>query len=227
MKPSWLIPAFLAGAIAGALVLRSILPHPPEPAAIAPMSTSLSPLPSPAPSTIVAAESPAVRVAAVVADARPPSQRADGASSSAAAIPVVTTAGGAAIDLSPALRDALAQHSFKTESPAELHEALEKESKDDSWSYPIEAEIRSSLAAISANDAVTVHSVECRSTLCEVRLSAPAYNMNLVQEWNREVGAYSWIRRVVPVTHLVTSRDGRAEALTILRRSPANAGTAP
>ena len=135
--------------------------------------------------------------------------------------PVVTTVGGGTIDLGLALRAAVDQHSIKEDTPAELHARLERESRDDSWSYPVEAEIRNSLASITANGEVTVHTLLCRSTLCEVRLSAPIQNANLIQEWNHAVGTHPWVRQAVPASNVVTSRDGRVDALTILRRPKA------
>lgn len=222
MKPFWLIPAFLVGGIAGALVFRAILPHPSERVGIAPPLTSISPSPRPAPQSLLAhSDSPPSPSTTTIEAPVRPSPATHSAPVPAPAAPVVTTAGGASVDLGPELRKSLTDPS-RHESPMQLHAALEREAKDDSWSYPLEAEIRNSLTAVSQNDAIVVHTVECRSTLCEIRLSADEGQGELLNGWNRQLGTQPWSGRLLPVSQYMTSSGGRVEQLTILRRPPEN-----
>jgi hypothetical protein len=194
---------------------------PPPPAGDLAVRDAGDPTPSALPAARIAAAEKSPTSAAQSAPSAPARPIAP---ASAAEVSVVTTPGGKPIDLGPTLREALAnQPSMKIESPAELHAALENEARDDSWSYPLEAEIRNSLTGIEQINAVTVHTVECRSTLCEVRLSTYDYNFKVLHEWNQGVGAYPWIRRATPVTMTMPRANGRLEMLLILRRTPSPA----
>jgi hypothetical protein len=133
--------------------------------------------------------------------------------------PVVTTPGGKPIDLGPTMREALANRpAIRIESPADLHAAIESEARDDSWSYRLEAEIRNLLTELTQTIPVTVHAVECRSTLCEMRLSTYDYNARALHEWIGRGGGVA--RHTMPVANVVTAANGRAELLLILRRTP-------
>jgi hypothetical protein len=182
----------------------------------------------PTPSALPAATIPAAKNSATNASQAAPSAPARPIAPAAVteASVVTTPGGGKPIDLGPTLREALAnQPTMRIESAAELHAALENEARDDSWSYPLEAEIRNSLSGIEQIDAVTVHTVECRSTLCEVRLSTYDYNFKVLHDWNQSVGAYPWIRRATPVTMMMPRANGRLEMLLILRRAPPSAAS--
>ena len=220
MKPIWLLPAFVAGGIATALVMRSMLPHPPENFDVF-QHTTVSPISPPKPTRIVAAADAPAKPVAQTPSAAQSAARAAGDSSATRDARVVTSSAGSTIDLGPMLRETISTHFVPQVSPLELHTALEKEPRDDSWSYPIEAEIRSSLASITANDVVKVETLECRSTLCEIRLSTQYDSAHLMNEWNRDVGMYPWARRAAPISNFMTSGNGKAESLLILRREPA------
>jgi hypothetical protein len=70
------------------------------------------------------------------------------------------------------------------DSVAEMHETLERESRDDSWAYLREAELENTLIAETSVGNFRKERIECRATLCEMELSAAdAMQAAALQKW--------------------------------------------
>ncbi|HLA72228.1 MAG TPA: hypothetical protein VK624_12015 [Steroidobacteraceae bacterium] len=102
----------------------------------------------------------------------------------------------------------------------DAHRKLEGESRDDSWSYGLEAEIQNSLTADVSSGNIKVEFLECRSTVCELRLSAADAKADALNAWSANSGSFPWSQRLQSVGMSMAMSDGRTHGLWIFRRPP-------
>jgi hypothetical protein len=100
----------------------------------------------------------------------------------------------------------------------DLHRALERESRDDSWAYPMEAEIQNSLVAETSAGRLSVEHLECRATLCELRLSGNVANEQSLTDWTAATGKQPWASRLYMNLSSSISDGERVDSLLIFRR---------
>jgi hypothetical protein len=102
----------------------------------------------------------------------------------------------------------------------DAHRALERETRDDGWSYSMEAEIQNAMVNEVATGEFRAEHIECRATLCEVRLSGKGDQAAAVKRWTENVGGQSFGHHLF-LNHASTIVGGdRVDALLILRRPP-------
>jgi len=102
----------------------------------------------------------------------------------------------------------------------DAHRTLEGETRDDSWSYSLEAEIRNSLTAEVSAGNIKVDFLECRATICEIRLSASDAHANALNAWSENTGAYPWSRRLQSVGMSMAIVNRETHGLWIFRKAP-------
>ena len=151
--------------------------------------------------------------------------------SGAASPPAIASAGSEepegylqAIDVGPVFRRHFAQDAASgTENAmAMAHRELEREVRDDAWAYAIEAEIENSLIAETSLGNFRRDHVECRATLCEIRISGEGDQQETaMQNWNESLGGKPWASRVNLNYSATISENGQVNALMIFRRSNA------
>ncbi len=226
MKPIWMPAAFLAGLAAGVLIDRGLthdsatiaVVAKPQDAAPSRVSTSpagdsgIAMAPSIAVRSPAVAPSPAPGATPVARDAAPEAAAAGDDST-----PVQP------IDVGPAFRTQFAatkKGGFHDQT-VELHAALEREPRDDSWSYPLEADIQNSLLAETTAGAFKAEHVECRTSMCEIRLSAgDEQQAKALQKWTEGMHTQAWGSQVNLNSALTISDGGHTDALMILVRPP-------
>ena len=124
------------------------------------------------------------------------------------------------VDVGPVFKKVMAQ---KPPPGAEnqlgdLHRALERELRDDSWAYAMEAEIQNSLVAETSAGSLTVEHLECRATLCELRISGSPASEQALNDWSGAVGRQPWANRLYLRVSSSVSDDERVDSLLIFRR---------
>jgi hypothetical protein len=127
-----------------------------------------------------------------------------------------------AIDVGPVFRRHFEQDaaSGTENSMAMAHRELEREVRDDAWAYAIEAEIESSLIAETSLGNFRREHVECRATLCEIRISGEGDQQETaMQNWNESLGGKTWASRVNLNYSATVSENGQIHALMIFRKS--------
>jgi hypothetical protein len=101
----------------------------------------------------------------------------------------------------------------------DAHRALEREARDDSWSYPLEADITNSLLADTSVGNFKLEHVECRATMCEIRLSARGAQAEALTRWTDGVHSLPWGSRLLPSVSSMINQDGKVDRILILRRA--------
>jgi hypothetical protein len=103
---------------------------------------------------------------------------------------------------------------------AEEHRALEREERDDSWSYPLEAELQNSLLADASAGGFSIEHVECRATACEVRLSGKGRQFEVVSHWPDNGYPQPWSQRLRIESSSTIGNGERVDRLIILKKPP-------
>jgi hypothetical protein len=126
------------------------------------------------------------------------------------------------IELGAAFRQHMAAQSAASigDPFGDAHRALEREVRDDSWSYPLEAELQNSLMADVSSGNFTVEHVECRATACEIRLSGSAEQAEAIERWPDTIQAQPWGQRLVLSVSTSISNNGQVGRILILRKPP-------
>ena len=107
----------------------------------------------------------------------------------------------------------------------EAHRALERETRDDGWAYPMEAEIQNSMVTEVSTGAFRSEHVECRATMCELRLSGKGEQAAAIKRWSDELGSQPFGQRLFLNYSSSISDNNRVDTLMIFRRPPKNMGT--
>jgi hypothetical protein len=104
---------------------------------------------------------------------------------------------------------------------AEQHAVLEREARDDSWAYPMEAEIQNSmLADVSAGNFKMDH-LECRASMCEVQLSAQGEQQQAaLRKWNDGLHTTPVSSQLLMTSGSFISDDVATNALIIFQKPP-------
>ena len=222
VKPVWIAVAFAAGIAVGVLVTRTGTPE-----SVPVATTDVAPILPAAPQAPVTAaqHDPSAPVSsASVATTAPRESSAPTPPSTAPASEDAAeyTGYSAPIDVGPAFRKEVAAQPVPgvSNALAEAHRALEREMRDDSWSYPMEAEIQNSLVADASAGNFTVEHVECRATACEVRLSAKGAQADAMTRWASGMHAQSLGSRLLPSVSSMVSNGSQSDQLLIFIRPP-------
>jgi len=223
VKPIWAGIAFAAGIAVGVVVSRTDEPRSAPPT----MTTESAPV-SPVAPEVRAAPAPAAPPAplefAGAASAPQSDTPAALSSSTTPAAEAVTEYTGYSepIDVGPAFRKSLAPSPVPgaANQLADAHRALEREARDDGWSYSMEAEIQNSMINEVSTDAFRAEHVECRATMCEVRLSGQGDQAAAVKRWTEGLGGQPFGQRLFLNHASSISNNDRVDALLIFRRPP-------
>ena len=78
----------------------------------------------------------------------------------------------------------------------EAHRALERETRDDGWAYSMEAEIQNAMVTEVSTGAFRSEHVECRATMCELRLSGKGEQAAAIKRWSDELGSQPFGQRL-------------------------------
>lgn len=127
-----------------------------------------------------------------------------------------------AIDVGPVFRQHFEQDaaSGTENSMAMAHRELEREVRDDAWAYAIEAEIENSLITETSLGNFRREHVECRATLCEIRISGEGDQQETaMQNWNESIAGKPWASRVNLNYSATISENGQVNALLIFRKA--------
>lgn len=100
----------------------------------------------------------------------------------------------------------------------DAHRALEREPRDDSWAYTMEAELRNALISQTSMGAFTLEHVECRTTLCELRVSGRGGQAAAVRDWANTLHAQNFGSGLFMNLSSSVSDDNRIDAIYIFRR---------
>jgi len=224
----WVGVAFVCGSVLGVIGTR-MLDHRP---AVVDVTARAPAEPADRTALIVAAP-PAVPDATF--DSAPAVTRAVPAPNPSPAVQSANTAGRAtsappADDGAPVRRievgDAFHQQIDRPSVPGfpnefgDAHRALERETRDDSWAYQMEAEIQNSLTAFVSTGELQVRFLECRTTICEMRLFASDAHRNSMDTWQEVMQSQPWIRRVRMEGMGLSAAQGGSEGLWIFRKTP-------
>jgi hypothetical protein len=222
----WVGVAFVGGGVLGVIGTR-MLGHRPAVAEVAARAAA-----APTGSAVrIAAASPAAPDATF--GSSPPVTRAVRAPNESPAVHSANTAGqatpappaddgaaGRKIDVGDAFHQQIDRPSvpgFPNEF-GDAHRALEHETRDDSWAYQMEAEIQNSLTAFVSTGELQVRLLECRATLCEMRLFASDAHRDSMNTWQEVMQSQPWMRRVrLEGMGLSAVNDG-SEGLWIFRK---------
>ncbi|HEV7609456.1 MAG TPA: hypothetical protein VGO61_19115 [Steroidobacteraceae bacterium] len=223
VKPVWIAIAFAAGIAVGVLVTRTFAPE------SVPVATNdVAPVLPAAPQAPTAAtQHDASKMPVPSASAAATAQRESSAPTLPPTAPASEDAAeyagySAPIDVGPAFRKEVTAAPVPGVSNAlgEAHRALEREMRDDSWSYPMEAEIQNSLMADASEGNFTVEHVECRATACEIRLSAKGARADAMSRWANGIHAQPLGSRLLPSVSSMVSNGSQTDQILIFIRPP-------
>jgi hypothetical protein len=220
VKAYWLAVALAVGIALGLILGRSGMdqpgaapgaPSPPQstPAAHAPRETG--PVVSAAPRDLPVAARRGSPVRESVADV---------SATTPAQLPASPVYSGYSepIEVGPVFRkqfEASAAQGFRN-PVAEAHQQIERELRDDSWAYPIEADIQNSLMSETSMGNFKLEHIECRATMCELRLSGKGEDQALaLSNWSKGVSAQPWSSRLVLSSSSMTRAQDDVNQLMI------------
>jgi hypothetical protein len=101
----------------------------------------------------------------------------------------------------------------------DAHRALERETRDDVWANAMEQEIQNSLLMETSVGNFRTEHVECRATLCELRLSSKGEpQTTALGAWGDNVLRQPWAPKLLLQYSSSIGRDGNSDRIVILRR---------
>ncbi|HUQ11136.1 MAG TPA: hypothetical protein VM146_12545 [Steroidobacteraceae bacterium] len=100
----------------------------------------------------------------------------------------------------------------------DLHRALEREPRDDGWAYSMEAELQNSMVNDTSMGKFKMEHVECRSTICEVRVSGNGDQADAVRNLSNALPANSFNQQLFMNVSSTVSGHERIDAIYIFRR---------
>ena len=225
MTSRWIFIAFAVGVAVGVAATRVFMGEPRDsaPAIVDAPAAPRAPSAAPEPDDTVAA-TPARPATTAPANIEPVS------ASPAPVAPAATDQNSATvddatvqrIDAGPVFNKQIAQQSIPgfENQLGDAHRALERETRNDGWAYAMEAEIQNAMVNEVSTGAFRVEHVECRATMCEVRLSGKADQAAAIKHWNEGLGTQPFGQRLFPNYSSSISNDERIDSLIIFRRPP-------
>jgi hypothetical protein len=224
VKPVWIAVAFVAGIAVGIVATRTSADAPVSEAQarVAPGASREEPPAAQAsqPADRVATQSPAEPAGSISAVATPASPTS---AATTAAVPTAdTSAVVQPIDAGEVFNKVIAQpsHPGFENNIGEAHRALERETRDDGWAYTMEAEIQNAMINEVSTGAFRSEHVECRATMCELRLSGKGDQAAAIKRWSDELGSQPFGQRLFLNYSSSISDNDRVDTLMIFRRPP-------
>ena len=108
----------------------------------------------------------------------------------------------------------------------EAHQTLEREARNDSWAYTTEAELQNALVADTSVGNFKLDHVECRATMCEMRLSGRGAEQSAaLGKWQQNSRTQSWGTDLYPSSSSFVGRNDDADMLIIFTRPPKKSGS--
>ena len=107
------------------------------------------------------------------------------------------------------------------DSPNQLgdaHRELEREPRDDGWAYTMEAELQNSMLTATSTGQFKMEHVECRTTICEVRVSGNGNQADDVRNWSNSVHTNTFNQQLFMNVSSTISSHERVDAIYIFRR---------
>jgi hypothetical protein len=102
----------------------------------------------------------------------------------------------------------------------DAHRALERETRDDGWAYTMEAEIQNAMVNETSTGAFRAAHIECRATLCEVRLWGKGDQAAAIKRWSENLGPQPFEQRLHLNYSSTISNSERVDSLMIFRKPP-------
>ena len=225
VKVKWVIVAFVGGLAAGVLATR-MSRETPTPEAQASLESRAAPrVPDTPSSSVESSAAPSERPSTVTGATHPDSAKATPTTPVAAlpeSRPAESDAAVQRIDAGEVFNEIIARPSqpgFENQI-GDAHRALERETRDDGWSYTMEAEIQNLMINEVSTGAFRAEHVECRATMCEIRLSGKGDQTAALEHWVESVGPQPFGQRLFLSSASSISSNGRSDTLMIFRRPP-------
>lgn len=224
VKPIWLAAAFVAGIAVGIVATRMSAEAP----AGEPLASNAPEVPREPPSAILVSapversSPPAPAVTSSSADVGATLKSAPVGTASVEPAMADSGAAGQPIDAGDVFNKMIAEPSqpgFEN-NIGEAHRALERETRDDGWAYSMEAEIQNAMVTEVSTGAFRSEHVECRATMCELRLSGKGEQAAAIKRWSDELGAQPFGQRLFLNYSSSISDNNRVDTLMIFRRPP-------
>jgi len=214
----WLAVTFAAGIAIGLFVGRD-KPVDSVPPSMPATTTAAAPAPvahvEPAAPRVTATPPPSARIAPAPGPAPQP------ASPATAEVPADIASFRQPVDPGPVYSKQFAEAARigARSVMAEQHAALEREARDDSWAYSMEADIQNSLVADTSMGNFKLEHLECRATLCEVRLSATGEQQaQALRKWNDGLHSMPFGSRLMNTNGSIITDNEATDALIILKK---------
>ena len=104
----------------------------------------------------------------------------------------------------------------------EWQRAFAQEERDEAWAQPLETEIQQSLEPEVSMGRFYVSKVECRTTLCDVRLLARGSLQNAeLEQFQTRIFELPWAQRLTPVLSSGVATNGETyESIVIFEKKP-------
>ena len=104
----------------------------------------------------------------------------------------------------------------------EAHRELEREPRDEGWAYTMEADLQNSMVTETSMGKFKVEHVECRTTICEVRVSGSGDQADAVRNWSNAIPSNNFNQQLfMNVSSTIASHE-RIDAIYIFRRPAKN-----
>jgi len=224
VKSGWLAVVFVAGIVIGVFVDRQL--------AVAPTAEVSAPKTAASGSSPPSTNGSSISMVTTTPATSPPPRPA----STPGAAPVAGTApavgapsspepGGDVqpIDVGPVFGKQFADSAAQgyRDAMAEAHHALEREARDESWAYSMEAEIDNSLVPETSMGNFKKEHLECRASMCELRLTARgADQAAALRRWNESLQSQPWSPQLFMSSSSVSNNDNDVDALLIFTKPP-------
>jgi hypothetical protein len=101
---------------------------------------------------------------------------------------------------------------------ADAHRAFEREPRDEGWAYTMEADLQNAMLSETSMGAFKMEHVECRTTICEVRVSGRGDQADAVRNWSNSLPANTFNQQLFMNVSSTISSHERIDAIYIFRR---------
>ncbi len=221
IRPAWLLWTFAAGVAVGAFAMRAMYGTSSAAVPTASIESSATPVALP-----VEVEKSAPRETATPLSAVSLPNAPRKVESALPVAPAPANEVAQPVDLGPAFEKALADDAQPGhhDQVREAHRELERETRDEGWAFTMESELQGAMINEIATSAFNAEHIECRATLCEVRLSGnTSLQSEAMKRWHE-----SFIGRADPTLgqrlllnySSSISENDRTDLLMIFRRPP-------